>query len=59
MPLPADGQLATSAHLMIANPLRAGGIASLFSTHPPMAERVKRLRQLAAITGTGPVQFQR
>ena len=59
MPLPADGQLATSAHLMIANPLRAGGIASLFSTHPPMAERVRRLRQLAAITGTGPVQFQR
>ena len=59
MPLPADGQLATSAHLMIANPLRAGGIASLFATHPPMAERVQRLRQLAAITGTGPVQFQR
>jgi heat shock protein HtpX len=44
---------------MIANPLRAGGIASLFSTHPPMAERVKRLHQLAAITGSGPVQFQR
>ncbi|WP_067495762.1 zinc metalloprotease HtpX [Actinoplanes sp. TFC3] len=59
MPLPADGQLVTSAHLMIANPLRAGGIAGLFSTHPPMAERIKRLHQLAAITGTGPVQFQR
>jgi heat shock protein HtpX len=59
LPLPADGQLATSAHLMIANPLRGGGIASLFSTHPPMAERIKRLHQLAAITGTGPVQFQR
>jgi len=59
MPLPADGQLATSAHLMIVNPLRAGGVASLFSTHPPMAERVRRLRQLAAITGSGPVQFRR
>jgi heat shock protein HtpX len=59
MPLPAEGGLATSAHLMIANPLRAGGIGSLFSTHPPMAERIKRLHQLAAITGTGPVQFQR
>ena len=59
LPLPADGQLASSAHLMIANPLRAGGLASLFSTHPPMAERIKRLHQLAAITGTGPVQFQR
>ncbi|MFI7598378.1 M48 family metalloprotease [Actinoplanes sp. NPDC049681] len=57
MPLPADGQLATSAHLMIANPLRSGGIAGLFSTHPPMEERIKRLHQLAAITGRGPVQF--
>jgi heat shock protein HtpX len=55
MPLPADGQLATSAHLMIANPLSGGGIAALFSTHPPMQERIRRLHQLAAITG-GPVQ---
>jgi heat shock protein HtpX len=58
-PLPADNQMTSTAHLMIANPLRAGGIASLFSTHPPMGERIKRLHQLAAITGTGPVQFQR
>lgn len=35
------------AQMYIANPLRAGGIASLFSTHPPMAERVKRLQDLA------------
>lgn len=59
LPLPAQGQMISAAHLMIANPLRGGGIASLFSTHPPMAERVRRLHQLAAITGTGPVQFQR
>jgi heat shock protein HtpX len=35
------------AHLFIVNPLRAGGIATLFSTHPPTEERVARLRQLA------------
>ncbi|GGK96535.1 zinc metalloprotease HtpX [Mangrovihabitans endophyticus] len=59
LPLPAEGQLATSAHLMIANPLRRGGMAGLFSTHPPMEERIRRLHQLAAVTGTGPVQHLR
>ena len=59
MPLPAEGQLTSSAHLMIANPLRGGGIASLFSTHPPMEERIKRLHQQAALTGSGPVQYLR
>ncbi len=46
-PLPADGQLTSAAHLMIASPFGGGGLASLFSTHPPMAERVARLRQQA------------
>jgi heat shock protein HtpX len=59
LPLPAQGQLTSSAHLMIANPFRGGGIASLFSTHPPMQERIKRLHQQAALTGTGPVQYLR
>ncbi len=59
LPLPAQGQLTSAAHLMIANPFRGGGMAALFSTHPPMQERIRRLHQLAAITGTGPVQFQR
>lgn len=58
MPLPAEGQLAGSAHLMIANPI-AGGISALFSTHPPMPERIRRLRQLAAVTGNRPVQYLR
>jgi heat shock protein HtpX len=32
---------------MIDNPFRGGGVARLFSTHPPMEERVKRLEELA------------
>jgi heat shock protein HtpX len=47
MPLPADGQLSSTAHLMIANPLRAEGMAALFSTHPPMRQRVARLERMA------------
>ncbi|MGW0436681.1 zinc metalloprotease HtpX [Micromonospora sp. NPDC003197] len=57
MPMPAEGQLASTAHLMIDNPLKGNGIASLFSTHPPMEERVRRLEQMAM--NAGPVQFQR
>jgi heat shock protein HtpX len=56
MPLPADGQLASTAHLMIDNPFRGGGLRSLFSTHPPMEERVARLEAMAR--SIGPVQFQ-
>jgi len=35
-----------TAHLYIVNPLTAGGLASLFSTHPPIQERVARLRAM-------------
>ena len=36
-----------TAHMFIVNPLRGGGMKSLFSTHPPMNERVLRLEKLA------------
>ena len=32
---------------MIANPFRRGGIAALFATHPPMEQRIARLREQA------------
>lgn len=32
-----------SAQMYIVNPLKGGGIAGLFSTHPPMEERIRRL----------------
>lgn len=37
----------SSEPLYIVKPLHGGAIASLFSTHPPMAERVRRLRAMA------------
>ena len=37
----------TTAHMYIINPISAGAIAGLFSTHPPTQERIARLEQLA------------
>lgn len=36
----------TTAHLFIVNPFR-GGFTGLFSTHPPMEERIRRLKEIA------------
>lgn len=39
-----------SSSLFIVNPFRGNMLARMFSTHPPMEERVKRLRKLAMET---------
>jgi heat shock protein HtpX len=43
--IPMDANPATS-HLFIVNPLRGGTLLSLFSTHPPIEERIARLRAM-------------
>jgi heat shock protein HtpX len=46
-PLVEDPSLAPTSSMMIANPFRGGGMGKMFSTHPPMAERIARLEALA------------
>ncbi|MCQ9207135.1 MAG: protease HtpX, partial [Omnitrophica bacterium] len=35
-----------TAHLFIVNPLSPSGLTKIFSTHPPVEERVRRLRAM-------------
>jgi len=37
----------TTAHMFTINPLRGGGLAALFSTHPPVQKRIERLEKMA------------
>ncbi|MEA2037823.1 MAG: zinc metalloprotease HtpX [Nanoarchaeota archaeon] len=45
-PLRQTSTTQTTAHMMIVNPFRSGGMMKLFSTHPPVQSRVKKLRSL-------------
>lgn len=41
-----DTRHATTAHLFIVNPFSGAGISALFATHPPMQQRIAKLRQI-------------
>jgi heat shock protein HtpX len=47
LPLPPQRDLVNASHMMIANPFRGEGLARMFSTHPPMSERIARLEAMA------------
>jgi len=46
-PMPENGVTQATAHMYIVNPLKGEGLATLFSTHPPIEERVARLHRMA------------
>jgi heat shock protein HtpX len=46
--IPATHAQPATAHLYIVNPLRGGGLMAMFSTHPPVQERIRRLMAMSA-----------
>jgi len=46
-PYSMKGASQATAHLWISNPFRGGTLAKLFSTHPPIEERIKALREMS------------
>lgn len=44
---PMQKQVSASANMFLNNPLKKGSISKLFSTHPPLAERIERLKNNA------------
>jgi heat shock protein HtpX len=47
--IPMDANPAT-AHMFIVSPLTGGGLMTLFSTHPPMEERIRRLEAMTGVS---------
>ncbi|GAB78068.1 Heat shock protein. Metallo peptidase. MEROPS family M48B [Austwickia chelonae] len=46
-PLEPEQDLVNASHLMIANPFRPQDVSALFSTHPPMDQRIARLEAMS------------
>jgi heat shock protein HtpX len=46
--IPAEHAQPATAHMYIVNPLRGGGLMAMFSTHPPVQERIRRLMAMSA-----------
>lgn len=44
-----------TAHMFIVNPLTGGGLLTLFSTHPPLEERIARLEAMTRSSGVAAV----
>lgn len=47
LPMPKVNE--ATAHMFIVNPLRGDGLKSLFSTHPPVEERIRRLENMTVL----------
>jgi heat shock protein HtpX len=46
-PMAQTAGVEATSSLYIVHPFSGGGLSNLFSTHPPIEERIKRLRQMA------------
>ena len=44
---PMENVSPATAHMFIVSPLFGGGVSKLFSTHPPLEERIARLQKIA------------